>query len=108
MLRRGEYVFDAAFLHDLAAVHYQYTVGQCAHDRKIVRDKKVGDAEAVRQVFEKLDDLRADRDVERRHGLVKDDDLRLKNKRAGDGDALALTAGELVRIFLSIGRGKAD
>ena len=47
---------------------------------------------------EQIDDLRLDRDVERRDRLVADDQLRLAGQRAGDADALALAAGELVRI----------
>ncbi len=39
-----------------------------------------------------------DRHVQRRGRLVGDDDLRPGGKRPGDGDALALTAGKLVRI----------
>ena len=46
---------------------------------------------------EQVDDLRLDRDVERGDGLVADEHVRLHGERAGDRDALALAAGELVR-----------
>ena len=49
------------------------------------------------QVLEQVDDLRLDRDVERRHRLVADDEVWLGGERAGDADALALAAGEFVR-----------
>jgi hypothetical protein len=49
------------------------------------------------QVLQQVDDLRLDRDVERRDRLVADDELGLDGERAGDADALALAAGELVR-----------
>ena len=45
-----------------------------------------------------VEDLRLDRDVERRDGLVGDDQLRIERERAGEADALALPARELVRI----------
>ena len=51
----------------------------------------------VAEVGEQVEDLRADRDVERRDRLVEDDQRRLDDQRAGDGDALALAAGEFVR-----------
>ena len=51
----------------------------------------------VLEVAEQVDDLRLDRDVERRHGLVEQDQLRVDRERASDPDPLALTAGELVR-----------
>ena len=47
---------------------------------------------------EQVEDLRLDRDVERRHRLVADDQLGLGDQRPGDADALRLPARELVRI----------
>ena len=49
------------------------------------------------KVEQEVDDLRLHRDVEGRDELVGDQHLRLDGKRAGDADALALAAGELVR-----------
>ena len=46
---------------------------------------------------QQVDDLRLDRDVERRDRLVGDQELGLDDERPGDADALALPAGELVR-----------
>jgi hypothetical protein len=43
------------------------------------------------QVHHQVDDLRLDRDVQRRHRLVGHD-LGLERQRARDGDALALAA----------------
>jgi hypothetical protein len=54
------------------------------------------------QVLQQVDDLRLDRHVERRHRLVADDQLRAPGQRPGDADALALAAGELVRIALGV------
>ena len=48
--------------------------------------------------------LGPDRDVEHRHGFVRDDELRAHHERARDDHSLALPAGELVgiagRVFL--------
>ncbi len=49
------------------------------------------------QVGEQVDDLRLDRNVERRDRLVADDQVGAGRERAGDADALALAARELVR-----------
>ena len=43
-------------------------------------------------------DLRLHRDVQRRDRLVRDENLGIERERACDADALALAAGELVRI----------
>ena len=48
----------------------------CSHHREVVGDEQVGEAELLLQVFEQVDDLRLDRDVERRDRLVADDQLR--------------------------------
>ena len=50
---------------------------------------------------QQVQDLRLDRDVERRDRLVADDQARLDGERARDADALALPAGELVRVALT-------
>ena len=49
-------------------------------------------------VLEQLEDLRLHRDVERGGRLVGDQQVGLVGERHGDHDALALAAGELVRI----------
>jgi hypothetical protein len=61
-----------------------------------------------RELREQVQDLRLDRDVEGGDRFVGDDDLGLQREGAGDGDALALAAGELVRVLLHEARGEAD
>ena len=50
------------------------------------------------QLLEQIQDLRLDGHIERRDRLVGDDEIRVRGERAGDADALLLSAGELVRI----------
>src|SRR5438132_4890427 len=69
-----------------------------AHDRKIVSDEQIGQAEALAQILEQVDHLRLDRHVERRDGLVAHYKFRLERQCPRDPDTLALTAGHLVRI----------
>ena len=56
------------------------------------------------RVLQELENLRADRDIERRDRLVGHQDARPQRQRARDGDALALAAAELVRIAVGIER----
>ena len=56
---------------------------------------------------QKVDDLRLDRNIERRNRLVANDELGLRGERAGDADALPLAAGELVRVALARAPGPA-
>ena len=52
----------------------------------------------VAEPQQQLEDLAADGGVQVRHGLVRDDHLRIEHERAGDHHALALSARELVRV----------
>ena len=67
-------------------------------------DEQVREPEPVLQVLEQVDDAGLDRHVERRHRLVEHDQRRVERQRAGDADALALAAGELVGEPLARGR----
>ena len=59
-------------------------------------DEDIGQRQALLQIGQEIDDLGLDRDVEGRDRLVGDDQLRLQRQGAGDADALALAAGELM------------
>ena len=61
-------------------------------------DEDIGQAESRLEVEQQIEDLGLDRDVERRDGLIADDQLGLERDRPGDADALALAAGEFMRI----------
>ena len=60
------------------------------------------------QVEQQLHHLRLNRHVERRHRLVGNHECRVERERAGDADALPLTAAELVRIAFEVRRLQAD
>ena len=61
-------------------------------------DEEIGEVALLLQVAQQIDDLRLHRHVERAGRLVEHDELRLQHHGARDGDALALAAGELVRV----------
>ena len=79
-------------------MHHRDPVGDEAHERQVVRDEDVGEAQPFLQRHQHLDHLRLHGDVERRDRLVEDEDLRLERQRARDGDPLPLTARKLVRV----------
>ena len=60
------------------------------------------------QALQQLQDLQADRDVERGGRLVGDQELRVARERHRDHRALALAAGELVRIAVRAALGLVD
>jgi len=81
-----------ADLDELSQVHDRHAVADAFHNGHVVRNEKIRERELRLQIEHEIDDLRADRYVERRDGFVRDDDLGLQCKRAGDGDTLALPA----------------
>src|ERR1022692_4095295 len=54
------------------------------------------------QVTEEIEDAEPDRDVEHGNRLVGEQDPGLYSQRAGDGHALALPAGQLVRVLTEV------
>ncbi len=96
--RRGIHDVRWPDLDDLAEVHHRDAVADVLHHRQVVGDEQVGQAELLAQVGEQVQDLGLDRHIERRDRLVADDELGLDRERAGDADALALAARELVRV----------
>ena len=76
--------------------------------REIVADEHIGEAALVAKVHQEVEDLGLDRDVERGGRLVEEENLRFQDQRAGDGDALALAARELVRVAVAEARPQAD
>ena len=87
-------------LDDLAEIHHGDAVADPLHDRHVVRNKQIRQAELRLKVEHQIDDLSPDRHVQRRHRFVGDDDLGLERERARDGHSLPLSAGKLVRITL--------
>src|SRR5579864_7796904 len=92
-----------ADFYNLALIHDCDAGREIAHHGHGVRDEEVGQAEVALQLCEQVDDLRSDADIEGRYRLIADDELRPQCQGAGDADALALTAGEFVRVALAGG-----
>ena len=92
-------------LDEAAEVHHADAVGDVADDGEVVGDEHERQVEPLLEVDEQVDDLRLDRDVERRDRLVGEDDVGLDGQRPGQPDALALATGELVGIAIGgVGR----
>ncbi len=67
------------------------------HHREIMTDEQIGQPAPTLQLGHQVQHLSTDGYVQSRDGLVRNNEFRFHDKRAGDADALALPAGELVR-----------
>src|SRR5215217_1141493 len=74
-------------LDDLAEVHDGDAVGDVLDDGEVVGDEEVGQTELLLEVFEEVDDLGLDRDVEGGDRFVADDEVGVGGEGAGDADA---------------------
>src|SRR5690606_8596931 len=97
-----------AALDDLAVVHDGDGLADVADDGQVVGDEDEGEAVLVDEVGQQVEDLPAYGHVERADGLVGDEHGGTGGERAGDGDALALPAGELVGVAFGGGGRQPD
>src|SRR5215210_7062737 len=95
-------------LHDLAEVHHGDPVRDVLDHGEVVGYEDVGEVELLLQVLQKVDDLRLDRDVQCRDGLVADDQARVQRDGPRYPDPLPLAARELVRVAVVVLGVEAD
>ena len=86
---------------DVSQIHDRDTVADVPNYRQVVSDEQVGQAKLVLQVFEQVDDLRLDRNVQGGNRLVAYDKAGFDGEGTSDADALPLPAAELVWIAIS-------
>ena len=98
MRRLIPHLIDRPELDHFAKIHHQHAVGDITHDVEIVADEEIGQAKLALEIGQKIKHLRFDRLVQRRYRFVQDYQARRQRQRPGDVDALALAAGNLVRI----------
>jgi hypothetical protein len=73
-----------------------------------MRDEQIGKPVLVLKATQKVHDLRAHADIERRDRFIENQQLRSKRERARDVDALALSTGKLVRMAVEGGLVEAN
>ena len=73
-------VVDVAELDDAARVHHDDAVGELGDQAEVVRDEDDRRVRLLLRGAHDLDDLRLDRDVERRRRLVGDEDPRARSR----------------------------
>ena len=98
MLRALEHVGGSAELDDAPEVHHRDAVAERPGRADVVRDQEQRQPAGAAQAEQQVQHLGAHGDVERRDRLVAHEPRGLGCERAGDRDALALPARELVRI----------
>ena len=92
-------------LNDLPEIHHRDTVSDIANHAEIVRSKEHGQSKISPQRRQEHENLRPHGNVQRRYGLIGNNDPRIERERAPNGDPLALTAGKFMRKAVDIRTG---
>ena len=101
----GGHLVDGSALDDPAQVHHRHLVREILDDRDVVRDEEVGEPSRSCSARSRFRICACTETSSALVGSSHTISLRLDRERARDGDALALPAGELVRIaLLHLGR----
>ncbi len=108
VLRGGEQFGGRGLFDDLPEVHHGDPVGEELDGGQVVGDEQAAEPAVALQVGEQVEDGRLYGDVERGRRFVGDHQIGVAGERTGDGDALALAAGELVRMPVGVLGAQAD
>src|SRR5580698_6546216 len=96
--RPEQHLAHRADLYDPAQVHHGHPVSDVPGHAEVVADDERRQRQLIAQAQDQLEDLTADRGIQRGHRLVRYYHGRIQSQRAGDHDSLLLAAGQLVRI----------
>jgi hypothetical protein len=104
----GEEVAAGRAFDDASRIHDVDVVADFRDDGEVVGYEDDGGAEFLLAVFDEVEDLFLDCDVECGSWFVADEELGFCDKSHGDHDALAHSAGELVRVGMDAFFGFRD
>ena len=94
--------------HHPPGVHHRHLVADLGDHPHVVRDEDDGRPGSFLEFLDEMEDLRLDRHVERRRGLVRDQERRLAEQGHGDHDPLLHPAREFVGVGRDARLGLGD
>jgi hypothetical protein len=89
-------------LNDLPQVHHGDMVADVPNHGQVMGNEEIGEAESGLKVVEQIEDLSLDRHIERRYGLVGDNETRVESQGPSHTDPLPLASRELVRESVGV------
>jgi hypothetical protein len=85
-------------LDDFPEVHDRDALTDMFDHSQIVRDEQIGQPKSFLQILKKVDDLRLNRNIQRRYWFVQNQKTGFDRQRPRNSYPLALPAGKLMRI----------
>ena len=98
VLRIGEKLFHRGVFHHLPTIHHHHTVGDARNHAQIMGDPNDRHAKFLLQILHQLNNLCLNGHIQRRGGLIGDQQVGLTGQGNGDHHPLAHPAGKLVGI----------
>lgn len=89
---RVEHARHRTLLHHPAEIHHHDPVAEAAHHGQVMTDEQQRQAQARAQVGQQGQDLRLNRNIQRRHRLIRDQKLGTRRQRPRDPHPLPLPA----------------
>ena len=89
-----------AALDEVPGAHHHGCVRDVACGGEVVGDVEHGHAPFIAEFAHQIENSDADGDVEHRGGFVGEDDVGFHGQGSGDGDALPLSAGQLMGVWV--------
>jgi len=108
MERQPQQFLGGTRFDDLAEVQHREFVGDEPYDAEVVGYEQVRQVESLLQILEQVEDLCLDADVQGGHGLITEQEFGVERQGSGYGDALPLSAAQLVREASPVFGGEAD
>jgi hypothetical protein len=108
MLGREKDSLRGTFFNDAPGVHNGDAIGDLGDDTEIVSDEEEREFHFAAELVEQLEDLFLDGDVKSGGGLIGDEQFGIGGESHGDHDALAKSAGELMRKLTGADLGLGD
>ena len=108
MKRSVIHIGTGAALHDMTEIHDADLVGNMFDHADVMRDKQIREIHLFLNIFQKVDDLSLDRNVQSGDRFVTDDESGVDCQRTGDSDTLPLPAGKFAGIAPDMVRFESD
>jgi hypothetical protein len=97
-----------AIFDELAGTHYGDVGGELRDYRETMGDQEIREVKFLLEFLKQQKDLSADGDIQSGDRFIGNDERGAKNQGTGDADALALSAGKLVRVAVQGIVGQAN
>ena len=95
-------------LHQAAEIQHRHAIHQVVHHAHVMADEQIRQPPLLLHVAHQIEHLALDRHIQRRKRLVCHNQCRIWRQSSGDRDALALAAGELMRVAVQCVGRQAD